>query len=360
MKYILAINPGSTSTKVAVYSHEDIELYKEIIEHDADQLKDLVHIYDQLEVRREAIVDWLKSKGITKNDFMAVVGRGGLLQPIKGGTYLVDEAMVRDLKEAKRGEHASNLGGIIAKEIADEVGVKAFIVDPVACDEMSDVARVSGVPDIERGSLAHYLNIKAVTRKVCREHGFDYDEDNFIVAHLGGGFSIGPLEKGRLKDVNNANDGGPFSPERSGTLPLSGIVRLAFSGKYKEKELLRFLTRQAGLVAHLGTNDARKVEEMIHDGDEHAKTIYEAMAYQVAKEIGASAAVLKGNVKAVILTGGLAYSSMMTTMVKDYVGFIAPVIVVPGEDEMRALYEGAKRVLDNVDKELVYEEEILI
>lgn len=359
MKYVLVINPGSTSTKIAIYSTESMEIHTEVVEHNVEALKAFEHIIDQSEVRREEIVRVLREKKIGKEDLACVVGRGGLLRPIRGGTYLVDMDIVNDLKAAVQGEHASNLGPILAKEIADEAGVEAYIVDPVACDEMDDVARFTGLKGEERGSLAHYLNIKGVTRKVCEEEGFSFYEDNFIVAHLGGGFSIGPLKKGRLVDVNNANHGGPFSPERVGTLPLGVLVKYAFSGEYDKKSLLRKFQRSAGLVSHLGTSDAREVERMIHDGDDYAAKVYEAMAYQIAKEIGASAAVLKGDVKAIIMTGGLAYSSMLMGMVEEYVKFIAPVVRVPGELEMKSLYEGARRVLSGEEKPLRYREEIL-
>ncbi|MBP1919059.1 butyrate kinase [Youngiibacter multivorans] len=359
MKYVLVINPGSTSTKVAIFSSESVALYSDIIEHDPGELSGFGHISEQLPLRREAISSWIRGKGLSKDDFIAIVGRGGIVRPIRCGTYLVDDALFGDLKDAKITEHASNLGGIIAKEMADSAGINAYIVDPVSCDEMNELARVTGFPGIERGSLAHYLNIKAVVRKVCRDKGYDFSSDNFVVAHLGSGFSIGPVEAGRLTDVNNANEGGPLMPERSGTLPLSGVVKLAYSGKYEEKELLRLLQRKSGLLAHLGTNDARKVEKMIDEGDENAKLIYDAMGYHVAKEIGAAAAALKGKVKCIILTGGLAYSAYMTSLISSYVGFLAPVVVVPGEDEMRALFEGAKRVLDGEETPLSYEEEII-
>ena len=359
MKYVLVINPGSTSTKIAIYSTESVEIHAELVEHDTEELKQFEHIIDQSELRREAIVRTLREKGIKKEDLAAVVGRGGLLKPIVGGTYLVDMDMVGDLKAAVQGEHAANLGAILAKEIADEAGVNAYIVDPVSCDELDDLARFTGIKGEERGSLAHYLNIKGVTRRVCRLKGYDFYEDNFIVAHLGGGFSIGPVRKGRLVDVNNANHGGPFSPERAGTLPLGILVKHAYSGEYTMKQLLKKLQRNAGLVSHLGTSDARVVEKMIHDGDDYAAKVYEAMAYQIAKEIGASAAVLKGDVKAIILTGGLAYSSMMTGMITEYVSFIAPVEIVAGELEMKSLYEGVRRVLNKEEEPLRYREEIL-
>lgn len=359
MKYVLVINPGSTSTKIAIYSTESMEIHTEVVEHSAEEIRKYDHIADQDAMRREAIVSVLREKGIRKEDLAAVVGRGGLLKPIIGGTYLVDMDMIIDLKNAVQGEHASNLGPILAKEIADEAGVSAYIVDPVSCDEMDDLARFTGLKGEERGSLAHYLNIKGVTRKVCREKGYDFNEDNFIVAHLGGGFSIGPLRKGKLVDVNNANHGGPFSPERVGTLPLGVFVKYAYDKDYEKRSLLKKFQRGSGLISHLGTSDAREVERMIHDGDDYAAKVYQAMAYQIGKEIGACAAVLKGDVKAIIITGGLAYSSLMTGMIKEYVSFIAPVELVPGELEMKSLYEGARRVLMNEEEPLRYREEIL-
>lgn len=359
MKYVLVINPGSTSTKIAIYSTESIEIHTEVVEHSVEEIKKYEHIVDQDKMRREAIVSVLREKGIKKEELAAVVGRGGLLKPIIGGTYLVDFDMINDLRNAVQGEHASNLGPILAKEIADEAGVNAYTVDPVSCDEMDDLARFTGLKGEERGSLAHYLNIKGVTRKVCREKGYDFNKDNFIVAHLGGGFSIGPLRKGKLVDVNNANHGGPFSPERVGTLPLGIFVKYAYSEEYDRQSLLRKFQRGSGLISHLGTSDAREVERMIHDGDDYAAKVYGAMAYQIGKEIGACAAVLKGDVKAIIITGGLAYSSLMTGMIKEYVSFIAPVELVPGELEMKSLYEGAHRVLNKEEEPLRYREEIL-
>ena len=359
MKYVLVINPGSTSTKLALYSTESLEIYNEVVEHDVNELKSFDRIIEQTPIRKEAIINALRIKGVKKEDLAAVAGRGGLLKPIKGGTYKVDSVMVKDLEDAIRGEHAANLGALLAKEVADDAGVEAYIVDPVSCDEMNELARFTGLKDEERGSLAHYLNIKGVTRKICRENGFDFYQDNFIVAHLGSGFSIGPLSKGRLIDVNNANHGGPFSPERVGTLPNGVLLKYAFSGEYSLKSLSKLLQRNGGLLSHLGTNDARIVEKRIGEGDEYAKKVYEAMAYQIAKEIGACAAVLKGDVKRIIITGGLAYSSMMTTMIREYVEFIAPLEIVPGEYEMKSLYEGVRRILAKEENALIYEEEVI-
>lgn len=359
MKYVLVINPGSTSTKVAIYSTASVEIHTTLVEHPSEELKGFDRILDQAPLRKAAIVQALRDRGIRKEDIAAVAGRGGLLRPIRGGTYLVTETMLEDLREAVQGEHAANLGAILAKEIADDAGVNAYIVDPVSCDELGDLARFTGLKGEERGSLAHYLNMKGVVRKTCREQEFDFMQDNFIVAHLGGGFSIGPVEKGRLIDVNNANHGGPFSPERAGTLPHGILLKYAYSGEYDMRALLKLLQRNGGLVSHLGTSDARIVERRIHDGDEYAQKVYEAMAYQIAKEIGASAAVLKGKVKAILITGGLAYSTMMTGMIREYVEFIAPVFVVPGEYEMKALYEGVRRVLSGEEEALSYEEEVL-
>jgi len=359
MKYVLVINPGSTSTKLALYSTEGVEIFNETVEHDANELKSFDRIVEQAAIRKAAIVNSLKVKGIHKEDLAAVAGRGGLLKPIKGGTYLVDSEMLKDLEDAIQGEHAANLGAILSKEVADDAGVDAYIVDPVSCDEMGELARFTGLKDEERGSLAHYLNIKGVTRKICREKGFDFNQENFIVAHLGGGFSIGPVTKGRLVDVNNANHGGPFSPERVGTLPNGILVKYAFSGKYTKNSLTKLLQRNGGLLSHLGTNDARVVEKRIDEGDDYARKVYEAMAYQIAKEIGASAAILKGDVKRIVITGGLAYSSMMIAMISEYVEFIAPIEVVPGEYEMKSLYEGVQRILNKEEEALRYGEEIL-
>jgi len=356
---ILAINPGSTSTKIAVFE-KDVKVKQTNITHDATELAKYERIADQFEFRKQQIITYLNQEGIDIREFDCIVGRGGLLRPMPSGTYKVTDMMIEDLKIGYQGEHASNLGGIIAKSIADEIGKEAYIVDPVAVDEFEDIARISGIPEIQRRSLVHALNIKAVSRRVAKQLGKKLDDCNFIVAHLGGGISVAPLKKGRIVDVNNANESGPFSPERCGQVPVGDLVRLAFSGKYTYKELKKKMVGQAGLVGYLGTNDARVVEEMIKNGDQKAKLIFEAMCYQIGKEIGAVSTVLFGDVDRIILTGGLAYSERLVNYVTDMVKFIAEVVVVPGEDEMQALAEGAYRVLIGEEKAKIYEEEVKI
>lgn len=356
-EYILAINPGSTSTKVALFKGEENVVQKNL-DHSPSEIEKYEHIADQFEMRKEIILSWLESEGYSTGDLVAVVGRGGLLAPIKGGTYKVTEAMLKDLRAGKRGEHASNLGGIIAKAIADMENIQSFIVDPVSVDEFDDVARISGIPEIERISLGHALNIKAVGRKVAESLGKGFDEVNLVVAHLGGGISVAPVRKGNNIDYNNANEMGPFSPERTGGLPVGALVKMCFSGKYTEKEMKAKIKGKGGLVAYLGTNDARDVIKRIEAGDEKAKLIFEAMGYQIGKEIGAMATALMGDVQAIVITGGLAYSNLLVDYIKDMVSFIAPVVVVPGEDEMGALNGGALRVVNGSEKAKIYEDEV--
>lgn len=342
---VLAINPGSTSTKIAIYDNEK-PILETTLRHPSDEINKYEKIYDQYEFRKNVILDALNEKEINLTKLNAVVGRGGLLKPIKGGTYSVNDKMLEDLKVGVLGEHASNLGGILANEIASKLNIPAFIVDPVVVDEMQDVARVSGMPEIDRKSIFHALNQKAVARRAAKEIGKKYEEMNFIVAHLGGGVSVGAHKKGKVIDVNNALDGeGPFSPERSGGLPVGDLAKLCFSGEYTLGEIKKLIKGKGGLVAYLGTNDGREVVKMIENGDKKAELVYKAMAYQVAKEIGSCAAVLKGNVDAIVITGGIAYDKMFADWIKEKVGFISEVVVYPGEDEMIALAEGGLRVL---------------
>ncbi|MGB5823342.1 MAG: butyrate kinase [Proteocatella sp.] len=343
---ILAINPGSTSTKIAVFSNENLIMEK-TLRHSNEEIQKYENVAAQKSFRKEVIIESLVEVGISPHGFDAIVGRGGLLMPMEGGTYEVNDVMLEDLAVGIQGEHASNLGGIIAKEIADMAVVPAFIVDPVVVDEMDDIARISGIPEIERISIFHALNQKAVARRFAKGAGKKYDEVNVVVAHLGGGVSVGAHRKGRVVDVNNALDGdGAFSPERAGSLPVGQMIELCFSGKYTKDYLKKRIKGNGGLVAYLNTNDAREVEALIKGGDKKAELIYEAMAYQVSKDIAASCAVLNCDVDAIILTGGIAYSEMMTTWIKERISKLAEVIVYPGEDEMIALAEGALRVLN--------------
>ncbi len=351
---ILAINPGSTSTKIAIYDNEK-EVFETTLRHSNEEIDQYEKISDQYDFRKQVILTALSDNGINLTKLSAVVGRGGLLKPIKGGTYAVNDQMLVDLKAAQMGEHASNLGGMIANEIAQQLNIPAFIVDPVVVDELEPVARISGMPEIDRISIFHALNQKAVARRYAHENNKPYESLNLIVAHLGGGISVGAHEKGRVVDVNNALDGeGPFSPERTGGLPVGDLAKLCFSGKYTHADIKKMIKGKGGLVAYLGTNDGRDVVKMIETGDEKAKLIFEAMAYQVAKEIGSCAAVLKGNVDAIILTGGLAYGAMLTEWIKNRVSFISDVIIYPGEDEMSALAQGGLRVLRNEEKAQIY------
>lgn len=358
-KYILVINPGSTSTKIAIYLDNKC-ISTENISHDAEVIKKIAHIVQQKDMRTEGILNWLQSKSFKLEDFAAVVGRGGLLRPMPGGTYKVTYKMLDDLVVGYQGQHASNLGGIIAFEIAEKLGIPSYIVDPVAVDEVEEVTRVSGLPDIPRRSLVHALNIKAVVRKYCFEKAMNYDESNFVVAHIGGGITISPVQGGRILDCNNANHDGPFSPQRTGGLPAGDLVKMCFSGKYTQGQLNNKITREGGLLAYLGTDDGRVIDKKIAAGDKEAEFIFEAMAYQISKEIGAMATALKGKIDAIILTGGMAYNQRVVQWVTESVSFIAPVHVIPGENEMQALAEGAQRVLNGEEEPKIYEEEVKI
>lgn len=343
---LLIMNPGSTSTKIAIFDDEQ-PLFTETLRHSAEEVGRYERVIDQYAFRRDMILSFLKERGVALTSLTAVVGRGGLLRPIPGGTYRVSQPMLNDLREAPFGEHASNLGALLAHEIAGAAGgLPAFIVDPEVIDEMEGVARISGIPGMPRRSIFHALNQKATARRVARDLGRSYDSLHLVVVHLGGGVTVGAHKCGRVIDVNNGLDGeGPFSPERAGTLPALGVVHLSFSWRYTLSEISKMLVGKGGLVAHLGTNDARVVEERIAAGDAKAERIYRAMAYQVAKEVGRAAVALSGRVDRVVLTGGLAHSKLLTGWIREQTEWIAPVAVYPGEDEMQALAEGALRVL---------------
>lgn len=343
---ILAINPGSTSTKIAVYQG-DKSVFLKNIKHSNEELAQFKNISEQFEFRKDIILKELVDAEILIDLIEVVVGRGGLVKPIESGVYLVDEKLKEDLRVGVLGEHASNLGGLIADNIAQSLpNAKAYIADPVVVDEMIDVARVSGHPEFERMSIFHALNQKAVSRAFALSVDKKYEDLNIIVAHLGGGISVGAHLKGRVIDVNNALDGeGPFSPERSGTLPAGALAKLCFSGKVSLDDLKKMIKGEGGLVAHMGTNDAYEIELKAKDGDAKAKLIQDAMAYQVGKSIGALSATLKGEVDGIILTGGIAHNTDLVNYVKDMVSFIAPVIVYPGEDEMKALAMNGYMVL---------------
>ncbi|HHW58237.1 MAG TPA: butyrate kinase [Clostridia bacterium] len=351
---ILAINPGSTSTKIALYEDEKEVLCQTLV-HPASELQKYDKVADQFDMRKEVVLTFLRDNGYNVNELSAVVGRGGMVPSVKSGAYIVNKTMVERLRNNPVIEHASNLGALIAYEIANSIGVSAYIYDSVRVDEMIDVARISGMPDIVRTSTCHVLNSRAMAMKVASKYGKKYSDMNFVVAHLGGGVSISVHEKGKIIDVIS-DDEGPFSPERSGRVPCRALIELCYSGKFDKKTMLKKLHGNGGLIAYLGTNDAREVEKMIKNGDENAKLVYEAMAYQIAKGIGELSTVVNGNVDAIVITGGIAYSEMMTSWIKKRVEFIAPVEIMPGENEMEALALGVLRVLRGEEEAREYVE----
>lgn len=351
---LLIINPGSTSTKIGVYEGEK-EILEETLRHSAEEILKYDTIVDQLDFRKNLILKILKEKGIDINEIDAIVGRGGMLKPIEGGTYEVNEAMVKDLKIGVQGPHASNLGGILSNEIAKEFGKRAFIVDPVVVDEMEEVAKLSGVPELPRKSKFHALNQKAVAKRYAKEHNTSYDDVDLIVVHMGGGVSVGAHKKGRVVDVNNALDGdGPFSPERAGGVPSGELLEMCFSGKYTKDEVYKKLVGKGGFVAYANTNDARDLIKLSKEGDKKGSLIFDAFIYQIAKEIGSMAVVLDGKVDSILLTGGIAYSDYVTEAINKKVNWIAPISVYGGEDELLALAQGAIRVLDGIEEAKIY------
>lgn len=355
MKYkMLIINPGSTSTKIAIYEDET-ELFETNIEHDKNEIAKFEDILSQKDFRFNHIKEVIEEQNFTLDSFDAIVGRGGLVKPLSSGTYIIDEDMLADLGNSKAAKHPSSLAGIIAHEIAFARGIPCFIVDPVVTDEMDMIARISGIPDVPRISIFHALNQKSVARKCSSELSMKYEDARYVVAHMGGGISVAAHKYGRVIDVNDALKGeGPFSPDRAGGLPVSGVIDMCFSGEYNKDEILNKFIKKGGLTAYLGTNSGKEVDEMIRNGDTNARLIFEAMAYQVAKDIGAMATVLQGKVDSIILTGGLAYNKMFTGWIKERVDFIAPVKVYAGEREMIALAEGGLRVLRGQEKALKY------
>jgi len=353
---VLIINPGSTSTKIAVFENEK-EIYLKKIKHLSQKIAEFEKIADQYHFRKDTILDELQIVGIELQSINCIVARGGLIKPIPSGVYKVNESLKADLLKGIMGEHASNLGGLIADEIAFSLpGVNAYIVDPVVVDEMEDVARISGHPEFERISIFHALNQKAIARTHAKKLSLKYEDLNLIVVHMGGGISVGTHKKGKVVDVNQALNGeGPFSPERSGTLPANALAELCFSGKYTLADVKKMITGKGGLVAYMGTNDAYKVEMLVRDGDKKAKLIQDAMSYQIAKEIGAMSTVLKGKVDGILLTGGLAKNPLLVDYIKDMVSYIAPVYLYPGEDEMKALALNGFMVLKGEAEVLDYQ-----
>lgn len=354
---ILAINPGSTSTKVAVFDGER-QVFAITVQHPREEIDRFPSISAQYHYRQAAVASALKANGISMSSIDAVVGRGGLLRPIPGGVYSVDDQMMEDLTAGVQGQHASNLGGLMARELGDAWKIPSFIVDPVATDEFEPLARLSGIPEIPRRSLVHALSVKAAMRRFAKDTGMPVDGIWAVVGHLGGGISICAVKRGRIVDVNNANEEGPFSPERAGTLPVGPVVEMAFSGRYTAEQLKSMFTRSAGLTAYLGTNDGLEIDRRIKAGDERAALVSDAMAYQIAKEIGRMASVLSGRVHAVILTGGLARWEWLVDRITGRVKFVAPVYVYPGGDEMEALALGALRALAGEEEVKSYAEEV--
>ena len=351
---ILSINPGATSTKVAIYEDER-PLMVESIRHAQEDLRHFQKTIDQLDYRKNLILDFLKENKIQIQDLSAVVGRGGAFKPLKSGTYLVNEKMLEDVKLGNVGaDHVSNLGCMIAYELTKNTDIPAFIVDPVSVDEFPPVARISGLPELERKSLSHALNIKMVARKAALKLGKRYHELNLVIVHLGSGISVSSHLKGKMIDVNNANDAGPFSPQRAGGVPATGLAELCLSSNYSYPQMYEKLTKKGGLLAYLGTDDVKEVERRIGQGDDQAKLIYEAMVYQIAKEIGAMATTLDGKVDSIVLTRGIAHSEKLVSMIRKRVSFLAPVLIFPGEDEMEALTLGALRVLKKEEKAKEY------
>lgn len=350
----LIINPGSTSTKIGVFEDE-VMLYDQTLRHSTEEISKYASIIDQKDFRKDIIVNFLKDKGEDLNSFNVIVGRGGLLKPIPGGTYAVTDELLADLKTGVQGQHASNLGGILAREIGDEIGVPSFIVDPVVVDELTPVARISGMPELPRRSIFHALNQKAVARRYAKEQGVAYEDLNLIVIHMGGGVSVGAHQKGQIVDVNNILDGeGAFSPERAGTVPVGDLIKLCFSGKYDQKTLYKKICGNGGYNGYLGTNDARDVEKLAKEGDKKAQVVLDAFYYQLAKDAGAMAAVLCGKVDQIILTGGIAYSPLSRQKLEEHLGWIAPFTVYPGEDELLALTQGALRVMNGEEEAKKY------
>jgi butyrate kinase len=355
-KTILTVNPGSTSTKVAVFYSNDLIFLKNI-RHSPEELAPFKRIIDQFQFRKDVIMKELADARIDIMCIQAIVGRGGLVKPIPSGVYEVNERLKEDLLIGIQGEHASNLGGLIADDLAKEIpGARAFIADPVVVDEMDEVARYTGLPDLSRRSIFHALNHKAIGRMHALAIGKKYEELNLIVVHLGGGISVGAHRNGKVIDVNQALDGeGPFSPERTGTLPAGDLVRKCFTGELTQDEILKMITGRGGYVAYLGTNNAYEVEQRINAGDELAAKIQEAMAYQVSKEIGAMSVVLEGKIDAILITGGIAYNRSFVDYIKKKAGHLAPIGVYPGEDEMRSLAMNGLRVLEGEEELKVYE-----
>ena len=342
----LIINPGSTSTKIGVFEDETL-LFEETLRHSTEEISQYASIVDQKDFRKNIIVNLLAEKDFDIKSLNVIVGRGGMLKPIPGGTYAVTDALLEDLKIGKQGQHASNLGGILAREIGDSIGVPSYIVDPVVVDELMPIARYSGVPELPRTSVFHALNQKAVAKRYAKEKGVPYESLNLVVVHMGGGVSVGAHDKGRIVDVFNALDGdGAFSPERAGAVPSGALIKMCFSGQYTEKEVYKKIVGGGGFNAYCGTNDMRDVEKMANEGDAHAIEVRDAFILQMAKDIGSMACVLSGKIDQIIVTGGIAYDKAVVAGLKERCEWMAPFTVYPGEDELLALTQGALRVMN--------------
>lgn len=354
---ILVINPGATSTKVAIFEDKN-KLVQENLQHSVEELERFPTVMDQKKLREEAIIKFLEKNNFKVEDLDAIAARGGILPPVESGTYRVGEKMVDYLLNKTKVQHASNLAAVIGYELAKNCKkeIPVYITDPVSVDEMIPEARLSGIKDIERKSLSHISNMRAVGIRIAEELGKRFDELNMVIAHLGSGISVAPFEKGRMIDVNNANDEGPFSVERTGELPVGDIVKLCYSGKHTKEEIKKMFIGHGGLVSYLGTNDLREAFKMA-ETDKKAMEVIEAMAYQIAQEVGAMCVALKGKVDAIVFTGGMAYSEKFINMIKDYIYKFAPIFIVPGEMEMEALAYGALRVLTGEEKEKVWGDE---
>ncbi len=350
----LIINPGSTSTKIGVFEDETL-LFEETLRHSTEEISQYASIVDQKDFRKDIIMNLLKEKQFDINSLGVVVGRGGMLKPIPGGTYAVTDELLADLKVGVQGQHASNLGGILAREIADSIGVPSYIVDPVVVDELMPIARYSGVPELPRKSVFHALNQKAVAKRYAKEISKPYESLRLIVVHMGGGVSVGAHIDGKVVDVFNALDGdGAFSPERAGGVPSGDLIKMCFSGNYTEKEVYSKIVGKGGFNAYLGTNDMREVTKRANEGDTQAAEAKQAFLFQVAKDIGSMACVLEGKVDQIIVTGGIAYGADVVASLKEKAEWIAPFTVYPGEDELLALAQGALRVMNGEEQACVY------
>lgn len=342
---ILVINPGSTSTKVGVYRDEET-VFSSSVSHSVESLAQFDTVVDQMEFREKAIMELLDAHVIDFNAIDCIVARGGLVRPLPHGTYRVNDRMKEDLRSACYGGHASNLGALIADDLATKLGVPAYISDPIVVDELDDVARLTGIKAIKRRSIFHALNQRAVALRYAKSKGLRYDDINLIVVHMGGGVTVGLHRRGRVTDVNNGLDGdGPFTPERAGTIPAGSLVSLCFSGDYEEHEIRKMITGHGGFVSHLGTNDMREIERRVSEGDEEASLVLRGFIYRVAKEVGALAAAADGKIDAILLTGGIARDEHVVQSVSDKVSWIAPVVIYPGEGELEALRDAGLRVL---------------